>query len=124
MVLLPVDRKKAIGCAIIGGLTAFCANHSSAADDASGKHFLWRTTNTPAPCYLFGSIHSLRSTDFKRTPAITQAIKDSQQFYFEVDPKQEHAFTTKLIEAAKYPKGVEIKDKIHPKTYGICARLR
>jgi uncharacterized protein YbaP (TraB family) len=80
-------------------------------------------TNAPAPFYLLGSIHSLRTTDFHRTPAITQAIKESQQFYFEIDPKQKEGFGKKLVEAAKYPQGVQIKDKINPKTYAYLRRI-
>jgi hypothetical protein len=39
-----------------------------------------------------------------RTPVIEEAIKQSQQIWFEIDPKDE-SFGEKLREAAKLPKG-------------------
>jgi uncharacterized protein YbaP (TraB family) len=106
----------AFGCACV------LASVASAAQD-SGKHFLWRVTNAPAPFYLLGSVHALRPQDYHKTPVIEQAISQSQQFFFEVDPKEDETFGKKLAEAAKYPHGVQIKGKINPKTYAYLRKI-
>jgi TraB/PrgY/gumN family len=52
----------------------------AAAEVASnGKHCLCRVTNARAPFYLLGSVHTLQSSDYFRTPVIEEAIKQSQQ---------------------------------------------
>src|SRR5256885_3181593 len=71
---------------------------------SNGKHCLWRVTNAPAPFYLLGSVHALQSSDYFRTPAIEEAIKQSQQVWFEIDPKDQ-SFGEKLREVAKLPSG-------------------
>src|SRR5204863_2399455 len=88
-----------------------------------GKHCLWRITNAPAPFYLLGSVHALQRSDYRQTPVIEEAIRQSQQFFFEVDPKQEEDFAKKLVEAAKYSKGQQILGKISPKTYGYLQKI-
>jgi len=98
------------------------ASIAPAAQD-SGKHFPWRITNAPAPFYLLGSVHALRPQDYHKTPAIEEAITQSQQFFFEIDPKQNETFGKKLVEAAKYPHGVQIKGKINPKTYAYLRKI-
>jgi uncharacterized protein YbaP (TraB family) len=88
---------------------------------SNGKHCLWRVTNAPAPFYLLGSVHSLQSSDYFRTPVIEQAIKQSQQVWFEIDPKDE-SFELKLREAAKLPSGQLVTTKIHQRPTNIYAR--
>ncbi len=104
------------------GSACVLASIAPAAQD-SGKHFLWRITNAPAPFYLLGSVHALRPQDYHKTPAIEEAITQSQQFFFEIDPKQDETFGKKLVEAAKYPHGVQIKGKINPKTYEYLRKI-
>jgi uncharacterized protein YbaP (TraB family) len=87
------------------------------------KHSLWRITNARAPFYLLGSIHSLRSADYAFPQAISQAIQQSQQFWFEIDPNRPDLFTKKVSAAARYPKGTHIKDKINPKTYDCMLKV-
>jgi len=89
---------------------------------SSGKHCLWRVTNARAPFYLLGSVHALQSSDYFRTPAIEEAIKQSQQVWFEIDPKDE-SFGEKLREAAKLPSGQLVQSKIHPKTYEYLRKI-
>ena len=81
------------------------------------KHCLWRVTNAKAPFYLLGSVHSLHDTDYPVAPAIEQAIQQSQLFYFEYDPKRSEDFSRKIEAASRLPRGVEIKDKVHEKTW-------
>ena len=78
---------------------------------------MWRVTNAKAPFYLLGSIHVLRSTDYPLPFVFDQAIQQSQLFYFEFDPKRGDDYRHKLEAAANLPHGVEIKDRVHPKTW-------
>ena len=94
----------------------------SAEVTSNDKHCLWRVTNAPAPFYLLGSVHALKSSDYFRTPVIEEAIKRSQQVWFEFDPKDE-SFEAKLREAAKLPRGQLVTDKIHPKTYEYLRKI-
>ncbi len=105
-----------------GGLSA-AAPPASGQNPPAGKHFLWRVTNARAPFYLLGSIHSLRSSDYPLAPVIESAIKESQQFWFEIDPRRNDLFVKKVTAAAHYPKGTHVKDKINPKTYAILTRI-
>ena len=89
---------------------------------SNGKHCLWRVTNAPAPFYLLGSVHALQSSDYVRAPAIEEAIKQSQQVWFEIDPKDE-SFGEKLREAANLPSGQLVQTKIHPKTYEYLRKI-
>ncbi len=117
-----VRRLASYWIALAFGSACVLASVAPAAQD-SGKHFLWRITNAPAPFYLLGSVHALRPQDYHKTPVIEQAISQSQQFFFEIDPKQDETFGKKLVEAAKYPHGVEIKGKINPKTYAYLRKI-
>jgi len=53
---------------------------------------------------------------------IEEAIKQSQQVWFEIDPKDE-SFELKLREAAKLPSGQLVTAKIHPKTYEYLRKI-
>jgi len=90
---------------------------------ANHKHCLWRVTNAPAPVYLLGSVHALQPSDYIRTPVIEEAIKQSNQILFEMDPKEEAAFQQKFREAAKLPKGQLVQSKIHPQTYEYLRKI-
>lgn len=84
---------------------------------SGGKHFLWRVTNAKAPFYLLGSVHRLRDIDYPLPSVIDQAIGQSQLFYFEIDPNRDDEMGRRLEVAAKLPRGAEIKDRIHQKTW-------
>jgi hypothetical protein len=64
----------------------------------------------------------LQSSDYFRTPVIEEAIKQSQQIWFEIDPKDE-SFGEKLRAAAKLPNGQLVTTKIHPKTYDYLRKI-
>lgn len=108
-------RRGALVCFF--SVASFAVTATPSAKSAGGKHCLWRVTNTKAPVYLLGSIHSLRDTDYPLAPVIEQAIQQSQEFYFEFDPKRSDEFQRKMDAASKLPRGVEIKDKVHEKTW-------
>ena len=95
----------------------------AAAVASNGKHCPWRVTNARAPLYLLGSVHALQPSDYRRVPVIEQAIKQSQQILFEIDPKEDEAFGKKMLEAAKLPKGQLIQGKISPKTYDYLRKI-
>ena len=82
-----------------------------------GKHCLWLVKNAKAPFYLLGSIHSLHDTDYPLPGVMEQAIAQSQQFYFEIEPNRMDDFHRRLEAGSRLPHGVEIKDKVHPQTW-------
>jgi uncharacterized protein len=100
------------------------ASQLQAADVSStGKHCLWRVRNATAQFYLLGSVHELRASDFNKSPVIEQAISQSRQFFFEIDPQEMESFGKKLREAARYPRGQQIRGKISPKTYRYLQKI-
>ena len=114
---------RSVGSVAASGCILLSVCQLAAAEVASnGKHCLWRVTSAPAPFYLLGSVHSLQSSDYFRTPVIEEAIKQSQQIWFEIDPKDE-SFELKLREAAKLPSGQLVTAKIHPKTYEYLRKI-
>jgi hypothetical protein len=92
-----------------------------AAAEIEGKHCLWRVTNAKGPFYLLGSVHSLLPSDYDKSSVIENAVKQSQQIFFEIDPKDHELFAQNLRTAAKLPNGQTISRKITPRT---CDHLR
>jgi uncharacterized protein YbaP (TraB family) len=122
---LLTHRCRGVASALI--FVSLCASAASKPSTApvkpsGGKHCLWRVTNAKAPFYLLGSIHRLRSGDYPLPTVIEQAVHQSQQFYFEYDPKRDDDFEKKLIAAAKLPHGVTLKEKVHAKTWDYLRR--
>jgi len=101
----------------------FVSGLAAAEVAASAKHCLWRVTNARAPFYLLGSVHSLQRSDYEKAPAVEEAIKQSQLILFEVDPKENQTFAKKLGEAARLPRGEQIRGKISPKTYNYLRKI-
>lgn len=56
-------------------------------------------------------------------PLIEDVVKQSQQIWLEVDPKEDQAFAKKLVEAARLPRGQQILGKISPKTYNYLRKI-
>jgi len=119
---MPLRSRITASISVSGCILVAVCRLASAEVASNGKHCLWRVTNAPAPFYLLGSVHSLQSSDYFRTPVIEQAIKQSQQVWFEIDPKDE-SFELKLREAAKLPSGQLVTAKIHPKTYEYLRKI-
>src|SRR5256885_6347184 len=108
-------------CLAITG-TAFLISFSAAAAPApiksgGGKHCLWQIKNAKAPVYLLGTIHRLHDSDYPLPGVMEQAINESQQFYFEIEPNRMDDFHRKLEASSRLPHGVEIKDKVHAQTW-------
>ena len=110
--LLSIAFAVVLGIFSVGSVAAPAPIKSS-----GGKHCLWRVTNANAPFYLLGSIHVLRANDYPLPGVIEQAIAQSQQFYFEIEPNRMDDFHRKLENSSRLPHGVEIKDKVHPQTW-------
>jgi len=109
--------------AATGIIFDFASGLAAADVAASDKHCLWRITNARAPFYLLGSVHALQRTDYEKAPEVEQAVKQCQLILFEVDPKQEQTFAKKLGEAARLPRGQQIRGKISPKTYDYLRKI-
>ena len=106
------------GCAL---LAAFLVSSTSA---RAATACVWRVTNAPAPFYLVGTIHALSGKDYPLPKAYDQALHDSQQFFFEIDPDQlsESDFSKRFEVAAAYPKGDDIRHHIHPQTWDFLQK--
>ncbi|MDQ6808242.1 MAG: TraB/GumN family protein [Verrucomicrobiota bacterium] len=112
-VLLPVALFAAVGPA-----------QKPAPAAPSGRHFLWRVTDARVPFYILGSSHALRASDYPLGAPITDAIARCRRFLFEIDMKHgETELATKVRDAARYPKGVTLKDKVSPKTYAFVRKI-
>src|SRR6059036_2902755 len=78
------------------------------------KSCVWRVTNAKAPFYLVGSIHALSKKDYPLPAPYELALKNSRRFLFEFDPSRHVEFEKKFETAGKYPRGQDIRSKIHP----------
>jgi uncharacterized protein YbaP (TraB family) len=78
------------------------------------KCCVWRVTNAKAPFYLVGSIHALSKKDYPLPAPYEIALKNSRRFLFEFDPNRHVEFEKKFEAAGKYPRGQDIRSKIHP----------
>jgi uncharacterized protein len=101
----------------------FASGLAAAEVAGNAKHCLWRITNARAPFYLLGSVHALQRSDYDKAPAVEEAIKQSQLILFEIDPKEDGTFATKLGAAARLPRGEQIRGKISPKTYDYLRKI-
>jgi len=114
-----------IVASVVGTWIIFLFLSGLAAAEVAGnaKHCLWRVTNARAPFYLLGSVHALQRSDYDKAPAVEEAIKQSQLILFEIDPKEDQTFATKLGAAARLPRGEQIRGKISPKTYNYLRKI-
>jgi uncharacterized protein len=106
-----------------GIIFAAVSGLAAAEVSANAKHCLWRVTNARAPFYLLGSVHALQRSDYDKALVVEEAIKRSQLILFEVDPKEDQTFAKKLGEAARLPRGQQIRGKISPKTYNYLRKI-
>jgi uncharacterized protein len=97
-------------------VAVFAARPALGREPDTGKHYIWRVTNSPAPFYLVGSVHSLSGKDYPLARPIMDAFHEVKQVVFEYDPNSDEEFAKKLMEASKLPKGETIYTKLHPET--------
>jgi uncharacterized protein len=85
----------------------------------AGTCCVWRVTSVPQPFYLVGTIHALSGSDYPLPKPYDQALHDSKQLFFEIDPhlNAEIDFAKKFDVAAAYPKGDDIRRHVHGETY-------
>src|SRR5881628_1088796 len=111
---LPTRRICGVWIALVLlGLTPLSANAVSPAQKFP-KCCVWRVTNAKAPFYLVGSIHALSKKDYPLPAPYEIALKNSRRFLFEFDPSRHVEFEKKFEAAGKYPRGQDIRSKIHP----------
>jgi uncharacterized protein len=87
----------------------------------AGTCFVWRVTNTPAPCYLVGTVHALSARDYPLPKGYDQALHDSKRLVFEIKPDPASEFPAKFVRAATYPNGDYVQRHVHPKTWEIIS---
>jgi hypothetical protein len=97
-------------------LIAFGLVSASASISNAATCSVWRVTNAKAPFYLVGSIHALNKADYPLPPAYDQALRDSKRLLFEFNPNQDDEFDKKFEAAGKYPRGQDIRNRVHAKT--------
>jgi uncharacterized protein len=110
------------GLFVIGASFAVLTLLSSSAHAATAC--VWRVTNAPAPFYLVGTIHALSGKDYPLPKAYDEAMHNSRQFYFEIDPDRRSAddFSQRFESAAAYPQGDDIRRHIHPETWNFLRK--
>jgi uncharacterized protein len=122
----PTNLIRQYSGAAIGGFSlvvCFSCIAAEAPSSTGGRHCLWRVTNVKAPFYLLGTMHSLPLHNWKFAPVIENAIHESHQFWFEIDPNRGDLFVKKLRAAARYPNGITVQKKIDPKTFAALVRM-
>lgn len=109
----------------LGAVIGHAANQAAAPAPPGAKHFLWRAADAPVPFYILGSVHALRAKDYPLGQAVDQAISECKRFLFEIDPKHidYDAYQRKLRQAAEYPRGVTLRQKVSPKTYEYIQKI-
>ncbi len=85
----------------------------------AGSCFVWRVTNTTAPCYLVGTVHSLHAGDYPLPKGYDQALRDSKRLVFEMKPDPSSDYEGKFVRAATYSKGDYVQNHVHAKTWEI-----
>lgn len=114
--------KKRSPLGIIAGCVLFAAVLFAFRSAEAGTAFVWRVTNTPAPCYLVGTLHALSGKDYPLPKPYYEALHESQQFLFEVDPDRKSDFGKKWDAATTYRNGDDIRHHIHPQTWAFLEK--
>ena len=94
----------------------------TAATAGAATACVWRVTNAKAPFYLVGTMHSLSGTDYPLRAPYKEALRNSERFVFEYNPKQDREFSKKFDAAGMYSKGTDIRSHIHPQTFQYLVR--
>lgn len=105
-----------MGCALLATLLI------SSSSIFGATACVWRVTNAPAPFYLVGTIHALSGKDYPLPKPYSEAVHNSQQFFFEIAPDPDGKFSKLFAAAAAYPKGDDIRRHIHPQTWAFLEK--
>lgn len=88
---------------------------------ARANCFVWKVTNTKAPCYLVGTIHSLSSSDYPLPKPYIQALDDSKRLVFECHFDPTGDYSKRFDKAMSYPATDGVQRHVHPKTWEIIS---
>ena len=100
-------------------VTLICALLSPAFNTNAATSCIWKVTNSKAPCYLVGSIHSLSGNDYPLPKAYDQVYRDSKRLVFEIYFDPQGDYNRKFDKAAVYPNGDGLQRHVHPKLWQI-----
>lgn len=108
---------------ICGIAVAFVLSGMIASADAANS-CVWKVTApTGGACYLGGSVHALRSSDYPLPPAYNRAFDASDRLAFEIEENPGASSIRKIKSAGKYPPGDSLKNHVDPRTYAYLRRL-
>lgn len=105
------------------------ASSLPAAEEPSGKHFLWQVNSPTTRVYLLGSIHMLREDIYPLAPVIEEAFAASDVLVLEADvfTESQSELQQSLIDAATYQQGETLKSELPQSDYlelmGILLQL-
>lgn len=110
------------------GLTGFFANahaaSAAATTDRATKSCVWKVTASDGhTLYLAGSVHALRPSDYPLPKAYDAALQNSTRLAFEVAPEDMQRMRERLASAALLPRGVQLRDRVDPRTYAYLLRV-
>ncbi len=95
------------------------ASSLPAAEESSGKHFLWQVDSPMTRVYLLGSIHMLRQDVYPLAPVIEQAFAGSEILALEADifTEPQADLQQQLMDAATYQQGETLKSELPKSDY-------
>lgn len=82
------------------------------------SNFLWKANiaGKPGTIYVLGSLH-LNTDNAQLDSAVTKALTDADQIYFEIDPDEpEDAALAVVLEHGMYEPGESLSDSLRPET--------
>lgn len=116
--MLSVARWVAGTCAVWLSFAAFNATAQAA------SACVWKVTSPAgAVCYLGGSVHALRSSDYPLPPAYNRAFDASERLAFEIEENPNASAIKKIKAAGKYRDGDSLKNHVDPRTYDYLRRV-
>ena len=92
-----------------------------AAEEASGRSFLWKVTDGPRTVHLLGSIHFMKDEAYPLSPAIEQAYASSGVVVFETDMAGLGEAAVKLMAAGSLDDGRTLADAAGPELYRLVS---
>ncbi|MFN2475824.1 MAG: TraB/GumN family protein [Chthoniobacterales bacterium] len=85
---------------------------------------MWKATApNGSTCYLGGSVHALRSSDYPLPVAYNRAFDASDRLAFETEENPGVSSIKKIRSAGKYPPGDSLKNHVDPRTFAYLRRF-
>jgi uncharacterized protein len=86
--------------------------------EAEAASCVWKITSpSGGVLFLGGSVHHLRGSDYPIPPAYDRAFDQSRRLAFEVSLEDMAIFQERLLKAAMYPPGDDLRHHVDPRTY-------